>query len=125
MSETPKGEKPKERKKLTYAETRVEKREEPLKISLPVGDDLEMDIEYNEVTGAVIESLELKARREALRDGEVDSILKEELLSPMIWDKVMVTYLGQPWSEKVRRSIRSKEYTVLNKFIMELVAGKQ
>lgn len=125
MSETPKGEKPKERKKLTYAETRVEKREEPLKISLPVGDDLEMDIEYNEVTGAVIESLELKARREALRDGKVDDILKEELLSPMIWDKVMVTYLGQPWSEKVRRSIRSKEYTVLNKFIMELVAGKQ
>lgn len=125
MSETPKGEKPKERKKLTYAETRVEKREEPLKISLPVGDDLEMDIEYNEVTGAVVESLELKARREALRDGEVDDILKEELLSPMIWDKVMVTYLGQPWSEKVRRSIRSKEYTVLNKFIMELVAGKQ
>ncbi len=125
MSETPKGEKPKERKKLTYAETRVEKRKEPLKISLPVGDDLEMDIEYNEVTGAVIESLELKARREALRDGEVDDILKEELLSPMIWDKVMVTYLGQPWSEKVRRSIRSKEYTVLNKFIMELVAGKQ
>lgn len=119
MSKTPK------RKKLSYAETRVEKRKEPLKASLPVGTDFEMDIEYNEVTGAMIEDLELQARREALVNGEVDSILKEKLLSPMIWDKVMVTYLGQTWKEEVRRSIRSREYSVLNTFIMELVAGKQ
>ena len=118
MSKTP-------RKKLSYAESKVENREKPLEISLPIGDDLEMDIEYNEVTGATIEDLELKARREALVNGEVDEILKEKLLSPMIWDKVMVTYLGQPWTEKVRRSIKSREYSVLNRFIMELVAGKQ
>ena len=112
------------RKKLTWAESQVKKREEPLKVSLPIGDDLEMDIEYKEVTGAVIEDLELKARRQSLVNGEVDVILKEKLLSPMIWDTVMVSYLGQSWSESVRRQIKSKEYAVLNKFINELVAGK-
>lgn len=114
----------KERTKLQWEDSKANKTRAPIKASLPVGDDLEMDIEYREITGAKVEELELKARRESMRGGVIDEVAREKVLSQMLWEEVMVSFLGQPWSETVRRQIKSREYQVLSTFIKELVAGK-
>jgi len=124
MSEEEKPEK--EARKLTWDESRVDtKRKKPIKHSIPIGDNVEMEIEYYEVTGVKVEELELQARRDCTFNGVVDELQKEKNLTESLFDSVMATYLGQPWSELVRREISSGHYAYLSEFVKGLVTGNR
>ena len=114
-----------ELKEVTFDEIKVNKTSEPLVKVLPIGDGLGIKVEYNEISGAKIEQLQLTSMRECinLKTGEVDEIAKQEHLTVEIFDAVLVSVAGQKWSEPVRRQIKGPEYQALSKFVVSITQG--